>query len=167
MNNSIVKVAGPQEGFQEVAEWCQEGKLNVGMFKVVVLVVGRADLGVSDEKFEKSLRSCVAEIRLKNPHAIIVFAATIPVPGDTVSDIHTSKHRSAVLARMASCDQKLEFSKPGKKLIRRPGGTIKEYFRDRELNQEGLNLVRRGIEGKINCGHLLQKYSELKRVAAQ
>ena len=66
------------------------------------------------------------------------------------------------MARIASMGTRVEFSKPGKRLIRKPGGVIREMFADGCLNELGCAQVVKGLEGKIACTHLMQKFEDLR-----
>ena len=149
VDRAVVLPIPTGEGFERLAERVKEKKIDLSEFKVIVLMLGRADFRVSDFVFETNLRKSIVTIRECNSSAFIVLCATLPVPGDNFHDINTSKHRSGVLARMANDNELLEFLKPGKKLVKRPGGAMREFFEKGKLNEDGLQQVKRGIEAKL------------------
>ena len=145
----------PQEGFKELGEILRLGKVNISGFKIVALLIGRADLWIDNTRFENSLQHCISAIQDLNPKAIILLAATLPGPGDPRALIDTSNYRSVVMARLAAKYAKLEFSKPGKRLIRKPGGAIKEFYdENRCLTAQGLLQVQKCFEAKITYGKI-------------
>ena len=162
--NATVVGLRPQEGFQEVTDMITSGKVSLNSFKVIALLVGRADLWIDNNRFEVALQRCITAIQGVNNRAIILLAATLPVPGDCRTVIETSNLRSGWMARLAAKYARLEFSKPGKRLIRKPGGAIKEFFdENRQLVAEGLLQVQRCFEAKITCAHLMDKFQQLNR----
>ena len=161
VDGATVFLLRQQEGFKEVFELIKNGKIELQGFKIVILLMGRADLWISDDLFEEFLYKSIAVIREKFPRVITVLAATLPAPGDTRPTINTANYRSGMMARLAARQAQLEFTKPGKRLIRRPGGAIKEYFdAEGHLNEEGARQVGLGLVAKIDCAHLREKFGE-------
>ena len=158
VDNATVMVLKQQEGFTEVEEMIRKNKVVLSGYKVIVLLCGRADLWISDKFFEKSVLECILAIREVNKDAYVVLNATLPVVGERRSVIDTANFRAGLLSRLAAKTEKLEFSKPGRRLIRKPGGAIKEYFDPGNmLTGDGLAQVKRGIEAKIHCARLLER----------
>ena len=128
IEKAIVINLGPQEGFAELADMIAKDRYRLIGYKVVVFLIGRADFWIEDTTFEKQVVECIRICHEKNADLIIVLAATLPVPGDTRKNIETSNFRTNLLARMSAKSELLDFAKPGKRLIRRPGGAIREFF---------------------------------------
>ena len=149
-----------QDGFAEVAESIKTSQIKISGYKVIILLLGRADLWAPDRDFRVGVASCLQAIRNLNKNAIIMFTAVIPVPGDTPEVKRTSGYRHGYLAFLAGDANKLEFAKPGKHLLNR-GSAIASFFDSfGNLTERGLDQVRRGIEAKSRCASVLKKYEE-------
>ena len=151
-----------QEGYAEVASLITEGKLEVKGYKFIVLLVGRADLWETDKSFKVGVNACHEVIRDRNKYAIILFAATLPSPGDAVRIIRTASYRNGFLSQFACDHMGIEFTKPGKYLMKVRGGPDLEFFDEfNNLNQDGLDQIRRALEAKFRCAKLRLKYESL------
>ena len=146
-----------QEGFNEVATLIDEGKLSVGRFKVIVLLMGRADLWEVDKEFKRAVDRCFESIRSRNSFCSVVLTATLPSPGDTLRVVRTASYRNGYLSQLAHDSERLEFSKPGKQLLATRGPSLDYYDEFNNLNDMGLDVVRRGIEAKLRCAKILDK----------
>ena len=51
----------------------------------------------------------------------------------------------------------LEFSKPGKQLLMGRGPALEYYDEYNNLNDAGLDVIRRGIEAKLRCAKVFAK----------
>ena len=61
------------------------------------------------------------------------------------------------LASFCAVDQDLEFARPGRLLLKK-GGPIPEYFDEYgNINESGLDVVRRALEHKLKCSETLKK----------
>ena len=93
----------------------------------------------------------------------MLLTATIPVPGDSRIIIEMAGIHSGIMARMAAHCPRVEFSKPGKNLIRKPGGARQELFdKNWKLTPEGLHSMQECFQGKVACACLFEKYEQLK-----
>ena len=112
--NTAVVTVRTQEGFLEVAEMIRKQRVNIVGYKVIRLLISCANLWVSNDQFEEALQHCISAIQEFNDNAVILLAATLPVPGDPHPVIEASNFRSRLMAQLAAKYPKLEFSKPGK-----------------------------------------------------
>ena len=100
-------------------------------------------------------------MRKRNPHLILIFTATLPMPGDTRLQIKNTGFRAGFLSRLAEEIPQVEFSKPGKRLLK-PGGVAMEFFtQEGALNKWGLEQISRGLQAKFTCTRLRQKSDQL------
>ena len=152
-----------QEGFQEVGTLIKEEKLRVRKYKFIVLLFGRADLWEPDPTFKRAVSMCLEIIKDHNPKAIVVLTATLPSPGDAGKIIRTAKYRNSYLSRIAGDQLHLEFTRPGKQLIELHGPSLEFYDAFNNLNDEGLDTIRRALEAKFTCAKLACKYKELEK----
>ena len=151
-----------QDGFQELGDLIANRKFEIVDVKILILLLGRADLWQSDNKFRQSVGYVLEQVRKLNKKAIVLFCAIIPVPGDSVPIKRTSVYRHGYLSHLAGRVPRPEFCKPGKNLLVN-GSALQEYF-DAEgtLNAMGTNIVVRGLEAKIKCAGLFRKFHDLK-----
>ena len=146
-----------QEGFNEVAVLIEQGKLAVDRYKVILLLMGRADLWEVDKEFKKAVERCLQAIQSKNGFCSVVLTATLPSPRDTLRVVRTASYRNGYLSQLAHDSDKLEFSKPGKQLLAVRGPRIEFFDEFNNLNDMGLDVVRRGIEAKVRCAKIFEK----------
>ena len=155
--SSVVKMHA-QDGFQEVGDTIKQDIINIVDVDLLILLIGRADLWQGDNSFRLGVAHCLESIRVVNKKCIVMFAAIIPTPGDTLPVKRTAAYRHGYLSHLAGKTDKLEFCKPGKNLLC-GGVAIKDYFdANGHLNEMGSDIVTRGIEAKINCAGLLTKH---------
>ena len=162
MNNTVCVNLKQQEGFAEVEQMVHEGKVSVSGFKIIILLFGRADMLLEEKIYLNALHKCLATLHRCNKDALLILTATLPVPGDSRITINTANQRSGIMARTASMGAQVEFSKPGKRLIHKLGGAIREFFSEGMVNDGGLDQIVKGLEGKIACAHLMQKFHDLQ-----
>ena len=154
MSNASVFALKRNKGYNEVAKFISTDQLIVRYFKFVILLCGRADLRERDEVFKRGIHGCIQVIKERNPKAIILLTATIPNPVDDKNMVKNANYRAGYMSRLTESDSKLEFARPGKRLLK-PGGVIREYFDEfNNLNTEGLVQIRRGLNGKFACAQL-------------
>ena len=149
-----------QEGFADVTTLIREDKLSIERFAVIILLCGRADFWENDRTFKYSVQTCLDEIHSRNPTAITVLTATLPGLGDNIRVVRTAGYRNGYLSQLAHEASWLEFSKPGKQLLT-PRGPAEDFYDEfYNLNDAGLDVVRRGIEAKVRCAKLLQRTAQ-------
>ena len=146
-----------QDGFAEVTTMLRNRKLSVSRFEVVVLLIGRGDLWEPDHKFKLEVNKCIAEVRQLNARCTLVLTATLPNPSDTLRVVRTAVYRNGYLSQLAHDAEWLEFSKPGKQLLVGRGPALEYYDEYNNLNDAGLDVVRRGIEAKLRCAKIFAK----------
>ena len=157
MDHTTVFTLQLQEGFAEVATLIRDKKLSVTRYKVIILLMGRADLWEADHKFKLEVNKCLAEIRQCNTQCSVVLTATLPNPSDTLRVVRTATYRNGYLSQLAHESEWLEFSKPGKQLLVGKGAAVEFFDEYNNLNDAGLDVVRRGIEAKLRCAKVLEK----------
>ena len=136
--------------------------LDIRPYKFIVLLCGKVDLKESDGDSKEGLHGMLRVINEQDPLAITVLTAVLPTPGDSKNLIRVSGYRSRYMAKLAEDVTRIEFSKPGKRLLR-PGGAIIEFFDDfGNLNVKGLEQISRGLVAKFACAKLRQKYDQFK-----
>ena len=151
-----------QEGFREIGEDIIHNRINVKGFKIVVLLCGRCDLWETEKMFREGLAFCLNAIRDKNTKAIIVLTATLPSPSDSKVVIRVANYRNGYLSQLAGEAPRLEFSRLGK-FLTQTGGCVLEYFDEfNNLNNEGLDVVCRGLDAKFRCARLRARFEELR-----
>ena len=148
-----------QDGFKEVGDIIR--KLDgFDRYKIVVLLIGRADLWETDQEFRTSVSFCLQAIRDKSPFMVILFCAVLPSPRDTPQLKRTAGFRHGYLANLSAEANLLDFSKPGKFLLHN-GQVILDYFDPYgNLNERGLDQVRRALQAKIRCAALFKKFQD-------
>ena len=151
-----------QEGFKEVAELINSGRLDVRGYKFIVLLFGRADLWELDKYFKQNLASCLNAIKNKNSKALLVLTTTLPQPNDSGAVIKTAGYRNRYMSQLAAEAPRLEFSRPGKHLLQLGTCNLDCFDPFGNLTEKGLDLIRRGLEAKFHCAKLNQKFEELK-----
>ena len=159
MDHATVFTLQMQEGYSEVATLLRERKLSVSRFKVIVLLLGRADLWEADHRFKLGVNRCLAEIRSSNTLCSVVLTATIPSPSDMLTVVRTATYRNGYLSQLAHDSEWLEFAKPGKQLLVGKGPAVEFFDEFNNLNDNGLDVVRRGIEAKLRCAKVFEKVS--------
>ena len=153
-----------QEGYQELPILINEKKVEVTRYAFIVLLMGRADLWINDNAYKIAVNATIQAIRNKNSTAMIVLTATLPAPGDECHIIRTAKYRNSYLSRLAGDNPLLEFSRPGKHLLQ-VGGPDPQFYDDFDnLNDKGLDMVRRALEAKFVCGKLRAKQQNKEEV---
>ena len=116
-----------QDGFQEVAEMVNSGKVRVQGFQVIVLLCGRADLWQADKSFKIGVGMCLSALQVANNKAMIVLTGTLPSPGDERRVVRTAIYRNSYLSQLSNEGPRVEFSKPGRMLLQ-TGGPIAGLF---------------------------------------
>ena len=161
MPNSRVFALKRNEGLLQIAKMLEVGRVDIKPYKFIVLLCGKTDLKEPNAVFKEGLHKVLKLIDDQNPFAITVLTAALPMPGDSKFSIRTSGYRSGYMARLAEELDRVEFSKPGKRLLK-PGGVILEYFDHfGNLNVKGSEQVSKGLVAKFTCAKLQQKYQDL------
>ena len=161
MPNSSIFALKRNEGLPQIAKMLETGRIDIKPYKFLVLLCGKTDLKEPDMVFKEGLHKVLKLIDEQNPLAITVLTAAIPTPGDSTIVIRTSGYQSGYMARLAEELDRIEFSKPGKRLLK-PGGVILEYFDQfGNLNVRGLEQISKGLVAKFTCAKLRQKYQDL------
>ena len=148
-----------QDGFKEVGDMIKVYK-DFERFKLVILLIGRADLWETDRDFKLHVSCCLQAIRDRSLTTVILFCAVIPAPRDSPQLRCTAGFRHGYLANLAAEAQLLDFSKPGKFLLHN-GQVVLDYFDPYgNLNERGLDQVRHALFAKIKCAALFKKYHD-------
>ena len=122
MAQTSVFMLNRKEGLQSVAQLLESGRLDIRLYKFVVLLCGKADLMETDEVFKEGLHRVLRVIKQINSKAIVVLTAVLLVPSDSRAVIKISGYRAGYMSRLAELEVKLEFSCPGKRLLKLGGG---------------------------------------------
>ena len=78
-----------------------------------------------------------------------MLGAMLPSVGDTKPMVNSIVFHNNRFANLFLTSDQLEFARPGKQLLQ-PGGPIPEYYDERgNLNEGGVDVVRRAIEAKL------------------
>ena len=163
MFNTEIFTLHAQDGFKEVGTMVESNEIQCKDFKIIILLMGRADLWDSDANFGAGIASCLQAIRNVNPLCFIMFTAIIPVPGDKMPLRRTAGYRHGYMSYLAGKALRLEFSRPGKFLLQR-GEAIPEYYdAGNNLNGMGLDLITRGLEAKVKCAGIFKKFEDAKK----
>ena len=153
------------EGFSELSSMVWKDMLNVFSYKIIVLMVGRADFWETDKNFKKFVYDALEALRAKNQHVIIVISASLPAPGDTQPCIRTASYRNYWLGKVVNDSRLLDFACPGKNLLSNQGPILDYYDEFHNLNDQGVDQVRRALEGKFRAAKLRKKFFDLKAQA--
>ena len=156
-----VVILHAQDGFTEVGEKIDQHVIKVSGYKIVILMLGRADLWETDKTFREAVAATLGAIRKRNEFAIIIFTAIIPGPNDTPAMKKTAGFRHGYLSYLAAQSRRLEFSRPGKHLLFN-GTTIPDFYNSLgEVNERGLDQISRAIMAKIRCAGVFCTFHEL------
>ena len=149
-----------QEGFKQVGDLIVNKRLQIVNYKFLVLMCRRADLWDLNTQLKQDLAYCINAIRNVNNAAIVVLTATLPQPTDQPNLIKMASYHNRYMSQLAADGQRLEFSRPGKHLLQL-GKCMLDFFDEyHNLNEKGLDMIRRGLEAKFHCAKLQQKFEE-------
>ena len=110
--------------------------------------------------FHAESDSSINVICNRNQKAFVILTALLPQPRDQPTLIKTASYSNQYMSQMVAHAEKIEFSRPGKHLIML-GKCLLEYFNKySSLNEQGLDLIHRGLEAKFHCAKLFVKFDE-------
>ena len=161
MPGAEVFTLGSNDGFGKILALLRLERLKVQGFKFVVFLCGKLDLLETNRCFNESVLGVVEWFQANAPTVLLVFTASVPLPTDTRFQIKMSSYRAGRLSRLAEEFSNVEFSRPGKRLLK-PGGVVPEcYDETGRVNCFGLLQLQKGLEAKFTCAQLRQKQMEL------
>ena len=139
MEGADIHVLNENDGFGKILALIRAGKVDIAGYSFLMFLCRKSDLVETDRYFKQSVFGILDLLKTQHSPATLVFTATIPMPGDSKLLIRTANYRAGFL----------EFSRPGKRLLK-PGGVIAEFYDDfGQLNQAGLQQLRQGLTAKF------------------
>ena len=154
LDGADVRLLRENEGLQHVHVMLESGIQDVRQYKFVILLCGKMDLREADDVFKDSVKATLVLLKQRNPQLITILTAAVLLLGDPRLEIHAAGYRAGWMSRLAEEDVLVEFSRPGKRLLR-PGGVIREFYDVRSFpNLRGLEQISRGLEAKFTCAKL-------------
>ena len=115
------------DGIGKALALFRAGVLKAEHFKFVVLLGGKADLLESDRYFWESLFGLIEWFEGNRPTALLILMAGLPLPTDSQFQVRMTGYRAGFISRIAEEKINVEFSRPGKRLLK-PGGIILEFY---------------------------------------
>ena len=145
------------EGYPELALKLHRKEISVRGYKLIVVLLGRADVWDTDRKFFEAVDKVVKEIYNQNEKAIIVLGASLPLIADSKTMVNTFVFRND---KFAARSPRLEHARPGKQLLGQ-GGPIADYYDEYgNLNELGSDVISRALERKIFSAKIFQRAEE-------
>ena len=137
MDRAKITLVDKMSGYTHVAKDINENKLDVSGFKLIIAMLGRAE--VLDHHLQLD-RAVDRTVQARNPLGRILITAPIPRPEDNERRIRRF-HGLGHLVRK-QCDRKrVIFSMLGERLTT-PQGIKQHYFGPSTLNRRGRDEVR-------------------------
>ena len=157
-DNARIFLCSRAEGFAQLAMKVRDQQITVCGYKLIILLLGRADVWETDKVFFEAVNKMLYELKNQNAKAIVVLGASLPSVLDSKAMVNTFIFRNDKLAARCSENPRWEHARPGKHLLGK-GGPIEEYYDEYgNLNELGSDVVSRALERKISSAKLMERY---------
>ena len=78
LENAKIKVLKPTKGFTNFTEMILDRIVPVEDYKIIFLIISRAEVAVVEDLYLKDVKTCVDTIHSFNRFAIVVLGVTVP-----------------------------------------------------------------------------------------
>ena len=152
-----VHLVHPGSGYREFAQRILQRKVHVNGYKVIVLLIGRADVLNRQIAVDASLLQVREAVNEVDPCTIIMVGTPLPWPTDQVNVVRKLFRTTAMLRQWCQPHTTLQYTKATQSLVNLEG-LNPQYICDDGLTLAGLLNLKRIILGKIACARLRDEY---------
>ena len=148
-------------GFEEVASLIRSGMIEVQGFKIVVLLVRRADVLNRSRPVVPQLDQLLQAVQQVDSAIILLVASPIPYPTDGPDVVRKLYRTTAMLKAYCHGKPTVDYLRATQDFVELE--TINsDYVTPQGITKPGLGIIKKLTLAKINCSKLRQRYQALK-----
>ena len=154
-----------RDGFGELLEMLRAGSIDLKGIKIVVFMLGRADIWDNEVMFRLNVQACLTEIEEKFQSTFILVCGLLPSLGDARELVRNLLRCNDVLSSL--CVNKFstrEYARPGKKLLCGNEPSKVCFDTQGRISDEGFDILRDALRAKINAAQIMKRQEALRLV---
>ena len=157
---SHLRLVHKGSGWRDVIQQIRTGGLIVAGYKILVVLIGRAEVLDRSCSVEMVLQQLHDVVSLQDPAIVLVLSTPLPWPTDGPQVARKLFRTTAVLKAFCHGKASVEFSRASEQLVtlEQVNTTLVDM---KGLTEHGAGLIAMLIDAKINCSRLRLKYQEL------
>ena len=158
MEMADVQILDSITGYRELGNMMHHSMMDISQYKIIFLMLGRFDLMISNADYSDRFKYALDIMGERNSKAVIVLCPSIVSPADDPSDKILAQGRGVAMSVFAHENIGYAYCRRTKELMDK-NQPIAIYFDFMgELKDEGIEIIKKGINAKLQDGTLLHLY---------